>query len=203
MKKYKLRKEGRTLLWTYLVPLAIVSLSLVCDGFCVMMRWVPHSSAIMARALLFYATFIGSVIIFLASGISVSLFLKKRDKWVDWAICIGIALTLIFVTVAALQIVSGWFWLGFDLFPIGANMAFLALLIRHRANLAVARGVVKGEPIAPVPAVTPKVAKVLFSIAVCSLCVGTVFACTMVWPMAIIGLVLLIILFTIYSSGRA
>ena len=198
MKKYKF-------LWTYLVPLVIVSLSLVCDGFCVMMRWVPHSSAIMASdPLLFYAIFIGSVIIFLASGISVSLFLKKRDKWVDWAICTGIALTLIFVTVAALQIVNGWFWLGFDLFPIGANMAFLALLIRYRANLAVARGVVKGDPMAPAPAVTPKVAKILFSIAVCSLCVETIFACTMsVWPMAIIGLVLLIILSSIYGSGRA
>ena len=73
-------------------------------------------------------------------------------------------------------------------------MAFLAFFIRYRAN-----------PMATVQAVNPKIAKILFSIAVCSLCIETGIACTMPvcqWSMAIIGFALLIILFTIYRSGR-
>ena len=98
-KKYKLRKQVRTLLWIYLVPIAIVSLLLCCSGFRVITGLAHHTATLMARHPLFcYSLFIGSAIIFLASGISIFLFLRKRDRWVDWAIGIGIALVLFFVS---------------------------------------------------------------------------------------------------------
>lgn len=148
MKKNKLRKQGRTLLWTYLVPLVIVSLLLSCSGFRAMMGWSFHTSTMMARdPLPGYALFIGPVIIFLASVIAVFLFLKKRDRWVDWAIGIGIALTLFFVTVAALQMVRGSSFgqLGYALLLLGVNMVFLTFFIRYKANVAVARDVVQED----------------------------------------------------------
>lgn len=148
MKKNKLRKQGRTLLWTYLVPLVIVSLLLSCIGFRAMMGWAFHTSTMMTRdPLLGYALFIGPVIVFLASVIAVFLFLKKRDRWVDWAIGIGIALTLIFMIVAALQMVRGSSFgqLGYALLLLGVNTVFLTFFIRYKANLAVARGVVKED----------------------------------------------------------
>lgn len=191
------RDDGRTLLWTYLVPVAIVSLLLCCSGFRVIMGWAVHSSTIMTRdSLLGYALFIGSVIIFLAAGISIFLFLRKRGRWVDWAVGIGIALTLFFVTESVLQIIRGLSFgnFGYSLFLIDINMAFLAFFIRYRAN-----------HMAPVQAENPQIVKILFLIAVCSLCIETGIACAMPvcqWQMAIIGFALLIILFSIYRSGR-
>lgn len=181
-KKCKL-KNGGILLWTYLVPVAIVSLLLCWCGFRVITGLGSHAAILMARHPLFcYSLFIGSAIIFLASGISILFYFKKRDTWVDWAICISFALTLIFVTGTALQVIRGLsivFW-DYPFFMINVSMAFFAFFIKYKANVVAAReSVVKGESIESVWAVNPKIAKILFSIAVYALCAEIGIACVL------------------------
>lgn len=124
--KHKLEKKGRTLFWCYLIQVAIVSLLVCCSGFRSITGLGPHAAILMARLPLFcYSLFIGSAIIFLASVISILLYFKKRDKWVDWAICISFALTLIFVIGTALQVIRGLsivFW-GYPFFMINVNIS--------------------------------------------------------------------------------
>lgn len=206
-KSYKLRKNGKILFWTYPVQIAIVALVFCCTALGIITGVAHYTGTIMTRSpMLVYSMLVGSTTILFATFISIYLYFKKNDKWIDWTIGIGIALTVYFVAGIILSITRGmtfsFFVFRHSLFMVDVNLAFLSFLIKYKDNLAIARDrVAKGEQMDYVRTVNPKSAKILFSIAVYALCIEVGFACAILIPqkvMAITGAVLVgIILFII------
>lgn len=202
-RKYNLGKRGKALFWTYLVQILVVSFVACFTGFGAITGLSSHSGTIMARSpWLCYSLFLLGLIISCVAGITVIFYYKKKDKWVNWAIGMSIAMVVVSILEGVLQLVNDMTFLDFGfrhaLFMITVNLAFLAFFVKYKFNLAIARErQMKEEQMEFVPTVNPMISKILFSVAIYALCIEIGFACAILMPhkaMAIIGSVLLGIL---------